>query len=176
MVKKTKGTRPVCPVCGKGFQLGRVPPLHILCKTCKNPTHRRCTPTPRNDDGFLCVKCMPANAPSPTLPPPPRARGLGAPVVPLPPQHTESPTLPTLSPPAISQPPPPSSSSCPPVLTCPHGQPLMRPSPPTSRSSGLKTCQQGPGWAARNACCDESLLEETVEETHGGEAARLSKP
>lgn len=48
--------RPVCPVCKKGFQLNRLPPLHLNCSKCKAPTHKRCISKP-NEAPFLCVDC-----------------------------------------------------------------------------------------------------------------------
>ena len=77
--------RLLCPVCRKGFQLRRSPPLHVSCAVCQVLYHERC----RKDlaQEFVCPKCasspsIPAPVPSPstvqdpapspfTAPPPP---------------------------------------------------------------------------------------------------------
>ena len=56
----SKPTRPTCPVCGKGFQLGRIPPLHLNCPECTKPTHKRCIA--KNVDTFICIKCVPSES------------------------------------------------------------------------------------------------------------------
>ena len=59
--QSAKAPRPVCPVCKKGFQLGRVPPLHLNCNDCKKPTHKRCTPKSK-EGKFVCSTCQTSRA------------------------------------------------------------------------------------------------------------------
>ena len=54
--RKARVPRPLCPVCGKGFQLNRMPPLHSNCCKCKKPTHIRCISKPM-EVTFLCCHC-----------------------------------------------------------------------------------------------------------------------
>ena len=60
--KKTKADmkKQLCPVCKRGFQLRRDPPLHSVCCECGKFTHKRCI---KNlEDVFVCCKCSrPAN-------------------------------------------------------------------------------------------------------------------
>ena len=44
----------LCPVCKRGFQLRRLPPLHISCSKCKLLVHKRCL---KDSSSTLCVAC-----------------------------------------------------------------------------------------------------------------------
>ena len=52
-----KASRPICPVCEKGFQLGRIPPLHLYCSICKKPMHKFCIQRSREGE-FIRCKCQ----------------------------------------------------------------------------------------------------------------------
>ena len=70
----------LCPVCKRGFQLRRVPPLHITCAACKALVHKRCL---KVSSTTICDSCNPSLPPaspsnplplsSPSNPPPPLA-------------------------------------------------------------------------------------------------------
>ena len=55
-------TRAICPVCSKGFQLRRNPPLHTVCKSCKKTVHNRCLR--RNTSTISSDICYQCNNPS----------------------------------------------------------------------------------------------------------------
>ena len=46
----------LCPVCKKGFQLRRLPPLHISCSNCKLLVHKRCL---KDSSSTLCEAFKP---------------------------------------------------------------------------------------------------------------------
>ena len=55
-------SRDICLVCSRGFQLKRLPPLHLLCATCSKPTHIRCVKSMnRSLRNFNCMKCEPSS-------------------------------------------------------------------------------------------------------------------
>ena len=56
---KKNGLKQLCPVCKKGFQLRRDPPLHLACSICGKFTHKRCIKNMH--DPFLCTKCSPTS-------------------------------------------------------------------------------------------------------------------
>ena len=68
--KVSKKTGPkkkeLCQVCKKGFQLRRVPPLHIACSSCSKLIHKRCRDT--MEEKFVCMKCRPASGEVPSHP------------------------------------------------------------------------------------------------------------
>ena len=60
--KASEGKKQLCPVCRKGFQLRRDPPLHLACTNCGKFTHLRCIKS--NEESFVCVKCKDASMPA----------------------------------------------------------------------------------------------------------------
>lgn len=47
-----------CPVCSKGFQLRRNPPLHTTCKSCNRKVHNRCLRSTLADQCTeICFQC-----------------------------------------------------------------------------------------------------------------------
>lgn len=46
----------LCHVCKRGFQLRRLPPLHISCSNCKLLVHKRCM---KDSSSTLCEACEP---------------------------------------------------------------------------------------------------------------------
>ena len=51
----------LCSVCKRGFQLRRVPPLHISCVACKALVHKRCL---KVSTASMCDSCKPSSPPS----------------------------------------------------------------------------------------------------------------
>ena len=128
-------SRDLCPVCSRGFQLRRDPPLHLLCSACGKPSHTRCIPKQkRGERTFVCVKCKPAD-------PPISAPRVSSGLTPCPPQPSPAPS-------------PSPSPSMPPSYR----------SPSVGSQFPLKFTTAGPGAAARRERerqrlnCEESLL------------------
>ena len=57
---KKRGKAVSCPICHKGFQMRRQPPLHIVCSGCSIPVHKRCVPKKELMVPFECLKCSSA--------------------------------------------------------------------------------------------------------------------
>ena len=56
--KKSRGRS--CPVCLKGFQMRRQPPLHVVCSGCRIPVHKRCLSKKALMGNFTCEECASA--------------------------------------------------------------------------------------------------------------------
>jgi hypothetical protein len=55
-----KKSHETCSVCSRGFQLRRLPPLHLSCTGCGKLTHTRCVKkVNRSLSSFVCLKCKP---------------------------------------------------------------------------------------------------------------------
>ena len=135
VARKPQGKRPICPICDKGFQLGRTPPLHLNCAKCANPTHKRCTSHDVTVGSFLCGKCAGKSC---NPPPSPSAEGSALPSDPLPDAVPAPSPLPSTLEESAEF-----SSYCGP-------------------NKFAKVCSSGPGGAAKN-CCNESLLSEDAD-------------
>ena len=55
---KKNERKQLCPVCKRGFQLRRLPALHVACDGCQMFIHKRCT---KDSVNFVCDKCKPAS-------------------------------------------------------------------------------------------------------------------
>ena len=58
--RKKKSKPMQCPICIKGFQLRRQPPLHVVCSSCSIYVHKRCVPKKHLKSIFVCSKCSSA--------------------------------------------------------------------------------------------------------------------
>ena len=65
--KPSAVNKQLCPVCKRGFQLRRDPPLHLACLGCGNFTHKRCIKNMEVE--FFCLKCKPIPPACPREPP-----------------------------------------------------------------------------------------------------------
>ena len=69
--KGAPAKKQLCPVCKRGFQLKRNPPLHVACSVCQKLTHKRCIKETQEVQ-FVCEKCKPLHDE------PPRSPGLAS--------------------------------------------------------------------------------------------------
>ena len=56
------GRKQLCLICKRGFQLRRLPPLHVICSGCQVMVHKRCIK--QSSTRFICTKCKPSTSDS----------------------------------------------------------------------------------------------------------------